>query len=105
MTLKRAARVSIVLGVGSLFAVLVSHLALTDIRHGEGDLGLEWNGLRVCFGVILAFQVSALLTLRRVIRDVNHRGLHAALLGVQGRANAPIGAAQQRTEPDERRMA
>ena len=105
MTLKGAATVSIVLGVLSFFAVLVSHLALTDIRHGEVDLGLEWNVFRVCFGVILAFQVFALLTLRRVIRDVNHHELHAALLGVQGRANAPTGTAQQRTEPDKRRMA
>jgi hypothetical protein len=71
MDLKTAARVSIVLGVGSILAVLVSHLALTDIYHGGEDLTVEWNVLRVCFGVIIAFQVAGLLTLRRFVRQAS----------------------------------
>ena len=69
MKLARAARATLALGVLSLLAVLVGHLALTDIHRGEGDLGLEWRALQACAGVIVAFQVCALLTLRRVIRE------------------------------------
>lgn len=68
MNLKRAARQCMGLGVASVLAVGVSHLALTDISHAEGDLTLEWNILRGCFAVILAFQIYALVTLGRVVR-------------------------------------
>jgi hypothetical protein len=78
MSLTRAARLSIVLGIGSLLAVVVSHLALTDIYHGGTDLTVEWNVLRMCFAVMIAFQVTALLTLRRVLRDSGRRELHVA---------------------------
>ncbi len=71
MTLKRAARISLALGVLSVLAVLVSHLALTDISHGEADLSLEWTVLQVCFVAIVVFQASALMTLSRVIRESN----------------------------------
>ena len=74
MALNRAARTCIGLGVASLVAVLVSHLALTDICHGEGDLSQEWNVVRLCFGVIVAFQVYALMTLRRVVREAQGGG-------------------------------
>lgn len=68
MGLNRAAKVCFVLGIFSLFAVLTGHLALTDIYHAEGDLSLEWSVLRVCVGVMVAFQVAALVTLRKVVR-------------------------------------
>ena len=67
--LKTASRVSFTLGVLSVLAVLISHLALTDIRHGEPDLSLEWRVLQISFAVIIAFQVSALITLRRVLLE------------------------------------
>jgi hypothetical protein len=67
--LRTAARVSFTLGILSVLAVLSSHLALTDIRHGEADLSLEWRVLQISFAVIIAFQVSALITLRRVLRE------------------------------------
>ena len=73
MTLKRTAVVTVILGLVSLISVFVAQLALTDIYHGEGDLGLEWGVLRVCFGVIVVFQVSALLSFRRVI-SINRLG-------------------------------
>ncbi|MBI1875023.1 MAG: hypothetical protein HYS05_14200 [Acidobacteria bacterium] len=68
LDLKTSARMSLALGVLSLLAVLLSHLALTDIYHGEADPGLEWRILRACFVVIFMFQVFALVTLARVVR-------------------------------------
>jgi hypothetical protein len=70
MNLKRAVTWCIALGVVSVFSLGVSHFALTDIYHGEGDLSLEWNILRGCFAVILTFQIYALVTLRRVARQL-----------------------------------
>lgn len=66
--LRRAVLLSLFLGGFSIFAVVVSYLALTDIGHGESDLSLEWSLLRAAFLVIVLFQVSALLTLGRVFR-------------------------------------
>jgi len=68
MELKTLARVSLILGVVSLLAVGVSHLALTDIYHGETDTSQEWRALQISAGVILAFQISALVTLWRFLR-------------------------------------
>ncbi len=66
--LRRAVQLSLFLGGFSMFAVVLSILALTDIGHGESDLSLEWGVLRAAFLVIVLFQVSALLTLGRVLR-------------------------------------
>ena len=52
-----------------MFAVVLGHLALTDIRHGEQDLTLEWRALQLAFGAIIVFQISALATLRRMLRE------------------------------------
>jgi uncharacterized membrane protein len=69
MSLMTQARLSFRLGVLSLFGVVLGHLALTDIRHGEQDLTLEWRALQIAFGTIIVFQVSALATLRRMLRE------------------------------------
>jgi uncharacterized membrane protein len=69
MTMSRQATMAFVLGIGSLVAVFIGHLALTDISHGEGDLRLEWNVLRICFAAIVAFQVFTLATFWRMIRN------------------------------------
>ena len=69
MSLRTQARLSFRLGILSLFAVALSHLALIDIWHGEQDLTLEWRALQVAFAAIIVFQVSALATLRRVLRE------------------------------------
>lgn len=66
--LRRAVQLSLVFGGLSILAVVVSHLALTDIGHGEADLSLEWGVLRAAFLVMVLFQVSALVTLSRVFR-------------------------------------
>lgn len=68
MDFKTAARITFILGVISILAVLVSHLALTDIYHGEADTSQEWRFLRVSAVIILAFHVSALVTLWRLLR-------------------------------------
>jgi hypothetical protein len=58
----------------SVLAVGVSHLALTDISHGAGGTA-EWRALQVSFAMIIAFQLSALTTLWRIMRAANHTGL------------------------------
>ncbi len=72
--LTTAARISFGLGVLSLLAVLASHLALTDIYHRESDVSLEWRVIQICFILIVASQVSALITLRRAIKGTRERG-------------------------------
>ena len=57
------------LGIASAGAVLVAHLALTDIAHDEADVTLEWNVLRVAFLVIVAFHIAGLAALRRARRQ------------------------------------
>ena len=61
--------VSLILGILSVLAIGASHLALTDIWHGESDVSLEWNVLRLAALVILAFHLGALTTLWRVMRS------------------------------------
>ena len=68
--LRRAVQLSLFLGGFSILAVVMSSLALTDIGHGEPDLSLEWAVLRAAFLVIVLFQVSALVTLGRMLRVV-----------------------------------
>lgn len=57
------------LGVASSGAIVAAFLALTDISHGEADVSLEWNVVRVAFLVIIAFHVAGLVALRRARRD------------------------------------
>ena len=62
-----AIRLVFVLGVLSIAAVVVSHLALTDISHGAGGVA-EWRAVQLSFAVIVAFQLSALAMLWRIMR-------------------------------------
>lgn len=55
-----------ILGILSLAALAVGHLALTDIHHGEANVGLEWGILRACAAVFLAFIIWTLLLVRNV---------------------------------------
>jgi len=68
--LKPHLRIAAALGVLALVSLAASHLALTDIAHGEADLTLEWSALRVSALVLLAFTVWTLLTVRRALRAV-----------------------------------
>ncbi len=63
-----AIRVTSGLGLLSLLALGASHLALTDIAHGEPDLRLEWNVLRISGAVIAIFIVAAIAALRRTAK-------------------------------------
>ncbi len=65
MARQSAAAWAVRLGLLSLFAIVLAYLALTDISHGEADLTLEWNVLRLSFVVIIAFHVVALRALRQ----------------------------------------
>ncbi len=66
MKIKTHIIVSGCLGVLTIFALGASHLALTDIGHGEGDLSLEWSVLRVSFLVISGFLAATAALLPRV---------------------------------------
>lgn len=70
IALKNQIRLTIALGVLSLFAGLVAHLALTDIYHRDGNLSVEWNVLRVCAVVLAVFIVYALVTLRQILKKL-----------------------------------
>jgi hypothetical protein len=66
--LKTMIKVTIALGVLSLLAGLLAHLALTDIYHHETNVALEWNIVRDCALVVLVFIGIALFTLGRVLK-------------------------------------
>ena len=55
------------LGSLSLGAMFFTHLALTDIYHGEVDVSLEWNIVRGAALMILAFISMTLVTLGRAL--------------------------------------
>jgi hypothetical protein len=57
------------LGYISLAALILSHLALTDIAHGEPDVRLEWAILRLTAGLLLIFIILTLITTKRVLKQ------------------------------------
>jgi len=63
MSLQLLRRLSVGLGCLSLLSILVAHLALTDIYHGEADTTLEWRALQAAAAVIVTFHVAALAAL------------------------------------------
>lgn len=67
-------RMSIALGVLSLIALAISFLALTDIRHGESDLSLEWKFLNLAALILLMYIFSGVVTLFRVLRFTKRGG-------------------------------
>jgi hypothetical protein len=62
--------VTIVLGALSLLAVLIAHMALTDIYHGGVDVTLELSVVRIYALVLLVFISMAMFTLRRALREL-----------------------------------
>lgn len=71
---RRLTAITFGLGILSSLALALSHLALTDIGHGEGDLSLEWSALRVSALVLAAFVVSTFVTLRTLTRPRSVKG-------------------------------
>ena len=55
-----------ILAVICLIAGLLSHLALTDIAHGEPDLEGEWAIVQVSAFLVLLFILITLITLRHI---------------------------------------
>jgi hypothetical protein len=66
--LKTQIHFTFALGVLAVLAGVLGHLALSDIAHGEADVTLEWNIVRLAALVFAAFWGFALYTLRRVLR-------------------------------------
>lgn len=65
---KQTIVITLSLGILSLIAMALSHLALTDIAHGEAEVSVEWTILRVTALVLLAFIGSSFFTLIRVLK-------------------------------------
>ena len=70
MELKNQIRLAIILGILSLIAGALGHLALTDIYHAESDLSLEWNMLRVFAVVFITFISYTLITLKKILKRI-----------------------------------
>jgi len=56
-------RLALGLGCLSSLSIILAHLALTDIYHGEADLSLEWHAVQAAFCMIIAFHVAAIAAL------------------------------------------
>jgi hypothetical protein len=69
LTLRSQSLLGIGLGVLSLIALGISHLALTDIAHGEPDPWQEWLALQLSAIVFLLFVSVSLATFVRLIRS------------------------------------
>ena len=74
MNLKRQLYLSASLCMIALMSLFFSHLALTDIAHGESGLTAEWNMVRVSFLLIATTQLAALFTFRRALLALTDRG-------------------------------
>ena len=61
-------RLVTVLGIMSTLSMVAAHLALTDIWHGEGDLGTEWAVVQISAVLIGAFHVAVWTLVRRFAR-------------------------------------
>lgn len=53
-------------------AGLLSHLAMTDIAHGEPDVSGEWLILRVTAGLMIGFILLTLITLGKCVRVMSN---------------------------------
>ena len=65
---KQSIAITLSLGILSLLAMAFSHLALTDIVHGEANVSLEWAILRVTALILLTFIGSSLFTFIRILK-------------------------------------
>jgi len=60
MTARSARQLTLALGVASASATVLALLALLDIYHGEPDVRLEWNIVRISLVLSLIFHACAL---------------------------------------------
>ncbi|MFC2093220.1 hypothetical protein ACFLSV_04905 [Bacteroidota bacterium] len=64
--LKIYATITFILGLLSIIGIVLSHLALTDINHGEVNADIEWKVVQVGFVIIILFHVFVFMTLYRL---------------------------------------
>ena len=69
-SLRAQIKLTIVLGSVCLLAGLFTHLALTDIYHREADVTLEWQVVRVCSIIFVAFLITSLWPLGLVLKSL-----------------------------------
>ncbi len=67
-TLEKYIGITRVMSVICMIAGVLSHLALTDIAHGEPDLRAEWVIVQISAILVLLFILITLMTLRRFER-------------------------------------
>ena len=72
--LERSAWLTVGIGIASALAIVLCHLALTDIRHGETAVELEWKVVQIGFAVIIVFHAAALTTAWLVLRAADRPG-------------------------------
>jgi hypothetical protein len=60
--------VTIILGVLSLAAMVLSHLALVDISHGEENVSLEWAIVQISAGILFVYICLSLLSMWKIQR-------------------------------------
>lgn len=58
---------ALVLGALSLAAIVLNHLALTDIYHGEPNAAMEWQIVRYGHLIFLLFAIVAMIALARML--------------------------------------
>ena len=69
------ARITFILGIFVVVGILFSHLALTDISHGtEPDLSVEWNIVRIFYGMVIIFLVFVFILISRVFSLYQRNG-------------------------------
>ncbi len=72
--LEKSARLTVAIGIASILAIVLCHLALTDIWHGEQAVETEWKIVQVGFAIILAFHAAALLTAYHALKAPDRSG-------------------------------
>jgi hypothetical protein len=65
---KKYAAITLILSGLSILALVLSHLALTDIYHGGEDLVKEWSLLRIAAIIFIVFITSTILTLKQLLK-------------------------------------
>jgi hypothetical protein len=63
---KTLIKLTFIFGCLSLISLLLCHLALTDIAHGEPNVSAEWNILRVSAVIIFTFIISTFYIFWRI---------------------------------------
>ncbi len=66
--IKKYSMLTLILSGFSILALIISHLALTDIYHGGEDVSLEWLILRISAAIFLTFIISTIFTLTQVLK-------------------------------------